>query len=224
MAYKKINWQNGTTPINETNLNHMDNQIATNEKAVADVQSELSQKLSNNNPNFAGILSTNRTNQSDTSDIINFTIQTEHGAQTFTVKPVLNGGGYVETLEIGGTIPVTFGDNVKIGGNGITEYTSLLSNGNMGTEDNPLDFSSDNTFYDFLSFSPDIIKITVQSEFFNTSNSNRTFILTRCPTQSEGIYIYIGHGYYFYDMNDKGVMAYTVFLVPNSLKMWFIEG
>ena len=35
MSYNKINWQNNVTPINEDNLNHMDDQIAANEAAIA---------------------------------------------------------------------------------------------------------------------------------------------------------------------------------------------
>lgn len=36
MAYTKTNWKNGTTPINETNLNKIENELATLDTATTD--------------------------------------------------------------------------------------------------------------------------------------------------------------------------------------------
>lgn len=46
MAYEKINWQNNVTPINENNLNHMDEQIAGNSEALEQISAQLPGKLS----------------------------------------------------------------------------------------------------------------------------------------------------------------------------------
>lgn len=46
MAYEKINWQNNVTPINEINLNHMDEQIADNSEALEQISDQLPSKLS----------------------------------------------------------------------------------------------------------------------------------------------------------------------------------
>lgn len=46
MAYEKINWENlpsKKTPINDTNLNHMDDGIFDNDAAIAALQATLTQ-------------------------------------------------------------------------------------------------------------------------------------------------------------------------------------
>lgn len=41
MAYTKTNWVNGTTPINDTNLNHMEQGIYDNDQAISGKQDTL---------------------------------------------------------------------------------------------------------------------------------------------------------------------------------------
>lgn len=46
MAYTKINWENAPskkTPINDTNLNHMDDGIAANDAAITDLKTRVTQ-------------------------------------------------------------------------------------------------------------------------------------------------------------------------------------
>ena len=45
MAYTKINWENAPskkTPINDTNLNHMDNGIANNDAEITELKNKIS--------------------------------------------------------------------------------------------------------------------------------------------------------------------------------------
>lgn len=44
MAYVKTNWVNGETPINDTNLNHIENGITSLETDIEDVETRLKSK------------------------------------------------------------------------------------------------------------------------------------------------------------------------------------
>lgn len=47
MAYEKTNWQNGVTPVNAQNMNHIEDGIAANDTAIAQANNRITQ--TNNN-------------------------------------------------------------------------------------------------------------------------------------------------------------------------------
>ena len=113
-------------------------------------------------------------------------------------------------------------DRLGISGGGITEYPTIIDNytGSTGSADDPLDFSDNSDFCDFLNEGHDIIKLTLYSELLGVSCSNRTFILTRCPTQEGTPYVYIGHSLNFYAPND--CTPYTVYMHTGTHQMWYM--
>ena len=47
MSYEKTNWQNGVTPVNAQNMNHIEDGIAANDTAITQVNTRITQ--TNNN-------------------------------------------------------------------------------------------------------------------------------------------------------------------------------
>lgn len=76
MAYTKINWENAPskkTPINDTNLNHMDDGIYNNDAEITQIKSDLTEFQSATNTDIAGLFST-------TNDLLNRIIDLESKA------------------------------------------------------------------------------------------------------------------------------------------------
>lgn len=168
---------------------------------------DLQQRLAVSDPEFEGTLGTERTDTSDTSELINFSISTADGVKTFTVRPVLS-NGQIARVEIGGTIPVVFGSTVA---GTIYVYNSVLSDsGHTGDSSSHLVFNDD-TLSGILNSSsaPPVIKITVDSELFGDSSQFRDFVMTR---QFDGLYIQT--------CLNNGTM-YRVILSPQVLEMWY---
>ena len=69
----------------------------------------------------------NRTSTTDTSDIFSATLVTDSGTKALTLKPYTDLGGYVDGVEIGGTVPVRFGNNVSFPSNVPILVTDIIN-------------------------------------------------------------------------------------------------
>lgn len=207
MSYVKNNWINNQTALSADNLNHIESGIsAIDEKCdtISTKVTNVSEFVDEINDGLTAVEQNkldkqiSRTSTTDVSTIWKCTLATESGTKTLEISPIVNGSGNVEGVEIGGTIPVKFGENVVVSssGGGIDEYSEVITAVSY-PEYNTV-YINDYYFDAFLNgTSHNIIKFTINCEFFGDSSSERTFILTKQAGNYTGLYVDAG-GYTVY--------------------------